>query len=1132
MKFHIHAQATASLFVVILKLTIILQTAAALTTSIISSTNEQQLSTSPISTSVQPPPPPPQANGECGASHPCQNGGTCLEYGANNFTCSCPKGFAGPYCSEDVNECLVQPSICKNGATCYNQFGGYQCICVNGWAGHDCNENVDDCVNAPCAPGAKCRDGVGYYFCECPPGKTGLLCQLDDGCHNNPCFGEAKCDTMPVDGRASCICPSGYTGELCNVDIDECQAGSPCEHDGICVNTPGSFKCECPRGFKGSRCEINIDECQTNPCENEGTCLDEKGGYKCICPPGYAGSRCQTDIDECAPNPCHNGAVCKDYVNSYRCLCQPGYWGERCEYPANKSPEYIKECEFRDCEAKSKNGKCDQECNLRICNFDGGDCALGAGNPWSRCLNYQSCFPAFKNGVCDQECNIPECFYDGGDCQPPAPADKRYQPASPNQQSNSNQQQQSRTCDEKSDHCLKHYANNICDDECNTEECGWDGGDCEMSINDMRSMVSTEAQGLLVITVEPAIKIGNATDVRQNIDLARMLTRISATTKTILKLQNLRQVDEGRGTMIELIADNRKCQSSCYNNTELIAAFLRALKSTDKSFERTLSPDALKITHIGYSNQSDGSLDHQATSATSLYMIMLGSLAAVCALLMVISVGSKQKVKNTTLWFPEGFNQVLSSRIKDPSGASRKVSSAAVARHNNRALYAIGGRLLGRKIKSEKTSNISIDPNGGIHSTELERATTPNGGGIYHEVYDDYDAYSTQDHNSVVEYVENPLTPPVMRQDPANIEGPHGMTPLMVASIRPPKNRLGLVAYGTTGEVNRSADSNVTELLEQGAQLNSSYKDTGETPLHFAARYGMVDNARALLERCDARDVNARDRSGQTPLHSAIGGDSMGVFELLIRCRGTDLNAQTNDGTTPLIWAVRLNIPSMIEELIHNECEVTRSDEKQKTALHWAAATDNVDAIRCLLSVKETNKDAQDYDGETPLFLAAREGAKQAVELLLSHNANIDINDNTEKSPLKIAKERKHHDIVRLLEEHDPPTPKSMTSIHHPSSRQMTPVTPRSVTSVHNNNNNPSSRQTTPFSPGADKFSYNVPCLNNYITKLPESPYSLESTSSPPEQQTIVGAYNEQQYQIPANHPNSLSSQNQAGVFV
>ena len=82
--------------------------------------------------------------------------------------------FSGFYCNVDVDECKTQPGICKNGATCMNTpVGSYTCICVNGWTGKNCTTNIDDCADHPCYNGGTCHDKVGYYFCECPIGKTG-----------------------------------------------------------------------------------------------------------------------------------------------------------------------------------------------------------------------------------------------------------------------------------------------------------------------------------------------------------------------------------------------------------------------------------------------------------------------------------------------------------------------------------------------------------------------------------------------------------------------------------------------------------------------------------------------------------------------------------------------------------------------------------------------------------------------------------------------------------------------------------------------------------------------------------------------------------------------------------------------
>src|SRR5665811_1523736 len=84
--------------------------------------------------------------------------------------------------------------------------------------------------------GATCHDRVGSFFCQCPPGKTGLLCHLNDACTSNPCHEGAICETSPIDGSYLCSCPSGFKGTNCTEDIDECLEGSPCEHGGSCVN--------------------------------------------------------------------------------------------------------------------------------------------------------------------------------------------------------------------------------------------------------------------------------------------------------------------------------------------------------------------------------------------------------------------------------------------------------------------------------------------------------------------------------------------------------------------------------------------------------------------------------------------------------------------------------------------------------------------------------------------------------------------------------------------------------------------------------------------------------------------------------------------------------------------------------
>lgn len=76
------------------------------------------------------------------------------------------------------------------------------------------------------------------------------------------------------------------------------------------------------------------------------------------------------------------------------------------------------------------------------------------------------------------------------------------------------------------------------------------------------------------------------------------------------------------------------------------------------------------------------------------------------------------------------------------------------------------------------------------------------------------------------------------------------------------------------------------------------------------------------------------------------------------------------DGTTPLILAASLAIKGMVEDLITADADINAVDNRGRTALHWAAAVNNVDAANILL-MHHANRDAQDEKDETPLFLAA-----------------------------------------------------------------------------------------------------------------------------------------------------------------
>lgn len=263
------------------------------------------------------------------------------------------------------------------------------------------------------------------------------------------------------------------------------------------------------------------------------------------------------------------------------------------------------------------------------------------------------------------------------------------------------------------------------------------------------------------------------------------------------------------------------------------------------------------------------------------------------------------------------------------------------------------------------------------------------------------------------------MTPPSHDKNDVDVRGPDGVTPLMLAAMRG-------AGFDTDEDVDSRDDNTVqriSELLAQGAELNATTDKSGETSLHLSARYARADAAKRLLDA--GADVNCPDNTGRTPLHTAVAADARGVFQILLRNRATNLNSRMKDGTTPLILAARLAIEGMVEDLITADADINAADDYGKTALHWAAAVNNVEAVNTLL-MHHANRDAQDDKDETPLFLAAREGSLEACKALLDNFANREITDHMDQSPRDIALGRQHHDIVRLLDEHIPRSPQMM----------------------------------------------------------------------------------------------------------
>lgn len=152
------------------------------------------------------------------ASAPCQHGGTC-------------HSFLDLQPSLSI---LDSPQLVFSSPSASRSFS---CSCPSGFSGRQCQEQLNPCSPSPCADGAPCQpDAADGFRCLCPPDRQGVRCEMrrEDSCASGPCKNGGSCREAP-DGSFFCLCRLGFKGSLCELATDGCRP-SRCRNGGTCIS--------------------------------------------------------------------------------------------------------------------------------------------------------------------------------------------------------------------------------------------------------------------------------------------------------------------------------------------------------------------------------------------------------------------------------------------------------------------------------------------------------------------------------------------------------------------------------------------------------------------------------------------------------------------------------------------------------------------------------------------------------------------------------------------------------------------------------------------------------------------------------------------------------------------------------
>ena len=146
--------------------------------------------------------------------------------------------------------------------------------------------------------------------------------------------------------------------------------------------------------------------------------------------------------------------------------------------------------------------------------------------------------------------------------------------------------------------------------------------------------------------------------------------------------------------------------------------------------------------------------------------------------------------------------------------------------------------------------------------------------------------------------------------------------------------------------------------VAEAAQPEQPTTKAPDISIHEAAAVGNIEAVKQFLD--SGTDVNAKDKTGGTPLDEAAGWGRKDIVELLI-AKGADVNAKfDDDGSTPLHLAAWKGHFETAELLIAADADVNAKMEDGDTPLDLAKGHSEIaDLLR-----KHGGKTAQELKAE------------------------------------------------------------------------------------------------------------------------------------------------------------------------
>ncbi|XP_067661852.1 ankyrin repeat and protein kinase domain-containing protein 1-like [Haliotis asinina] len=150
-------------------------------------------------------------------------------------------------------------------------------------------------------------------------------------------------------------------------------------------------------------------------------------------------------------------------------------------------------------------------------------------------------------------------------------------------------------------------------------------------------------------------------------------------------------------------------------------------------------------------------------------------------------------------------------------------------------------------------------------------------------------------------------------------------------------------------------------------------------------------------------------------LHYASKTGDLSRVKLLLSQGQADVNCQEWIGRTPVMWAASGGYIEVVELLVSKRANLTLDDRFGMNILHSACLGGDVKVVKYVLSQNILDINGRVRCGRTAVMLAAENGHKDVVEMLIDKEADVSLVDETGDNVLHCACRGGHAEVVKYI---------------------------------------------------------------------------------------------------------------------